>query len=206
MNNWRSEVIVLSLDSIMFSINHWISFLTSSDNTTRALKLCLSGNSKICWRCNKGQYCKGARKIAIAVDERQPISWFICVNLTHDWFNTSWHNKMIFSFVKKRVLPWERIYTIRNWIQRKTQNKFLKFYYQPLIFYFYLFIFFHGHSRFTGQQEKDEVISLTPLYHFHPLPRHLDISRAITAASSPPHIASSWTRTGNIFWILMANR
>ena len=62
----------------------------------------------------------------------------------------------------------------------------------PTSDFLFLFIyFFHGHSRFTGQQEKDEVTSLTPLYHFHPLPRHLDISRAITAASSPPHIASS---------------
>ena len=31
---------------------------------------------------------------------------------------------------------------------------------------------------------------LTPLYHFNSLHRHLDISRAITAESSPLHIAS----------------
>ena len=63
-----------------------------------------------------------------------------------------------------------------------------------LIFFFYLFIylFFIG----QGQQEKGEAISLTPLYHFHPLHRHLDISHAITAESSPPDIASSRTRTG----------
>ena len=60
----------------------------------------------------------------------------------------------------------------------------------------FLFIFFDGHSRFTGHQGKDEAISLTLLYHFHPLHRHLGISRAITAGSSPPHIASSRTRTG----------
>ena len=35
--------------------------------------------------------------------------------------------------------------------------------------------FFHAHSRFTGQQGKGEGIYLTPLYHFHPLHRHLDI-------------------------------
>ena len=55
-------------------------------------------------------------------------------------------------------------------------------------FYFYYFstwVFFHEHSRFTGQQRKGEGIYLTPLYHFHPLHRHLDISRAITAESSP---------------------
>ena len=33
-------------------------------------------------------------------------------------------------------------------------------------------------------------ISLTPLYHFHPLHRHLDISWAITAESSPLNILS----------------
>ena len=31
-------------------------------------------------------------------------------------------------------------------------------------------------------------MSLTPLYHFHPLPKYLDISRVITAESSPMHI------------------
>ena len=38
----------------------------------------------------------------------------------------------------------------------------------------------------------------TPLYNFHPLHRHLDISLVIAAESSPLHIASSWTRTGNL--------
>ena len=52
------------------------------------------------------------------------------------------------------------------------------------------------HSRFTGQQGKGEGIYLTPLYHFHPLHRRLDISRVIAAGSSPLHIASSRTRTG----------
>ena len=51
--------------------------------------------------------------------------------------------------------------------------------------------FFHEHSRFTGQQKKGKGISLTPHYHFHPLHRHLNISRAITVESLPLHIASS---------------
>ena len=54
-----------------------------------------------------------------------------------------------------------------------------------------VWVFFHAHSRFTGQQGKGEGIYLTSLYHFHPLHRHLGISRAITAESSPLHIASS---------------
>ena len=41
-----------------------------------------------------------------------------------------------------------------------------------------VWVFFHDHSQFTGQQEKGEGISLTPLYHFHPLYRHLDIELA----------------------------
>ena len=62
------------------------------------------------------------------------------------------------------------------------------------VFVFFIWVFFHEHARFTGQQGKGEGISLTPLYHFHPLHRHLDISRAITALSSPLHIAGSRTR------------
>ena len=38
---------------------------------------------------------------------------------------------------------------------------------------------------------EGEAISLTLLYHFHPLHRHLDISRAITGQSSRLHIATS---------------
>ena len=48
----------------------------------------------------------------------------------------------------------------------------------------------------TGLQGKGEGISLILHYHFHPLHGHIDISRAITAESSPLHIASNQTRTG----------
>ena len=47
-------------------------------------------------------------------------------------------------------------------------------------------------QTFTGQQGKGEAISLTPLYHFHPLHRHLEVNQAITAESPPQHIASSY--------------
>ena len=43
-------------------------------------------------------------------------------------------------------------------------------------------------------------ISLTPHYHFQPLHRHLHIGRVITAESSPQHIASSWSRTRNLWF------
>ena len=49
-------------------------------------------------------------------------------------------------------------------------------------------VFFHNHLRFTGLQGKGEGISLMHHYNFHPPHRHLDISRAITAKSSPLHI------------------
>ena len=72
-------------------------------------------------------------------------------------------------------------------------------------FFFSVWVFFHDHSLITGLQGKGEGISLTPHYHFHLLHRHLDISRAITAESSPLHIASSRTRTGNL-WFPSASR
>ena len=66
-------------------------------------------------------------------------------------------------------------------------------------------MFFHEHSGFTGLQGKGKGIYCTPLYHFRPLHRHLDISRAITAESSPLHIAGSRTLTGNL-WLPSASR
>ena len=56
--------------------------------------------------------------------------------------------------------------------------------------FFSIRVFFHEHSRITGLQGKGEGISLTPYYHFHPLNMRLDITRAITAESSPLHMAA----------------
>ena len=74
-----------------------------------------------------------------------------------------------------------------------------------IIIIFSSWFFFHEHSRIAGLQRKGKGISITPHYHFHPLHRHLDISRAITAESSPLHIASSRTQTEN-FWFPSASR
>ena len=62
----------------------------------------------------------------------------------------------------------------------------------PPPFFFYLSLLSRTFTihRTAG---NGEGISLTPLYHFHPLHRHLDISWATTAESSPLHIASSRT-------------
>ena len=64
-----------------------------------------------------------------------------------------------------------------------------------------LFFFLPGFS-FTNIHESQDCRGRGRAfhYHFHPLHRHLDISRAITAGSSPLHIASSRTRTGNLWF------
>ena len=54
-------------------------------------------------------------------------------------------------------------------------------------------------------RERGRLSLLTHLYHFHLLHRHLDISRTITAESSPLHIASNRIRTEN-FWFPNASR
>ena len=100
------------------------------------------------------------------------------------------------------------IYRIETFILAFSQTM-QTFYQQSFRFklFFSLRIFFHEHSRFTGHQWKEKTISLTPLYHFNPLHRYLDISRAITAESTPLHVASSWTQTGNLgFRAQVANR
>ena len=51
------------------------------------------------------------------------------------------------------------------------------------LFIFSIRFFFSRISWFTGQQEKEEAISLTSLYHFDPLYRRLDITHVIAAAS-----------------------
>ena len=68
----------------------------------------------------------------------------------------------------------------------------------PDFFFFLSGFFFHEHLRITALQGKGEGISLTSHYHFYPLQRHLDISRAIIAESSSLHIGSSRTRTGQV--------
>lgn len=41
-----------------------------------------------------------------------------------------------------------------------------------VLIYSFIWVFFHKRPRITGQQVKGET--LTPLYHFHSLHRHLD--------------------------------
>ena len=61
----------------------------------------------------------------------------------------------------------------------------------------YLYCYLYYLDQYRGE---GEAISLTPHYHFHPLHRDIEISRAVPAESSPLHIASSRTRTGNLWF------
>ena len=67
------------------------------------------------------------------------------------------------------------------------------------IFFLSGFSFMNIHYS-QDSRGRGEGISLTPLYHFHPHHRHLDINQAITAESSPLHIASSQTQTRNLWF------
>ena len=87
--------------------------------------------------------------------------------------------------------------TILSLWKKLTRKSLKSFILETKNYFFSIWVFSHDHSRITGLQGKRKGISLTPHYHFHPLHRHLDISRAITAESSPLHIASSRTRTSN---------
>ena len=69
---------------------------------------------------------------------------------------------------------------------------------------FWSFFFFSFLSQFTGQQGKGNAIFLIPLYLFYMLHSNLDSNWAITATSSPLHIASNHTRTENL-WFPSAN-
>ena len=64
--------------------------------------------------------------------------------------------------------------------------------------FFSIWLFIQKHSRTSELQGKWENVSLTPKYHFQPLHRHLEISLAIISDSSPLHIASIWSGTGNL--------
>ena len=51
--------------------------------------------------------------------------------------------------------------------------------------FFSVWVFFHKLSRITGMQGEEEGISLTPHYHFHPLPNQPgDYCRELTSAHS----------------------
>ena len=60
-------------------------------------------------------------------------------------------------------------------------------------------------SRESRGRDSNAVLILTLFYHFNPLHKHLDISRVITAGSSPLHIARDWTGT-DCSWISLITK
>ena len=105
--------------------------------------------------------------------------------------------KFLGAMIDEKIIWEDHIYTIEK---KLAKNLGLLH-----IYIFSIWVFFHEHSRIIGLQGKGKGISLTPHYHSYPLHKHLDISRAITAKSSPLHIVKSRARTGNI-WFPSANR
>ena len=98
-----------------------------------------------------------------------------------------------------RALALHVSYTLGAFVPRKT-CALRVFVPHVLVVFFSIWVFFQEHSRITGLQRKGEGIPLTPHYHFHTLYRHLDISRVVTADSSPLDIASSPTQTANLLF------
>ena len=84
------------------------------------------------------------------------------------------HHQLILNHCSKFSLQ-----SIISWLFPVSNDLFICF------CFFLIWVFYHKYSRFIGQQGKGEDISLTPLCHFHSVHRHLDISRMITAKSSP---------------------
>ena len=120
-------------------------------------------------------------------------------------------NYLIYIFFDKFL---QRVYckaSLDLWLQRqqtidfifRSLKHFIWFDFMTVIFkkkhqcFFFVYLGFLSRTFTNHRTAGEGGISLTPPYHFHPLHRHLDISRAITAESSPLHIASSRTQTGN---------
>ena len=104
---------------------------------------------------------------------------------------------------------YSRIHMILRWFPETSKKaidvSYAKRNLKLVMIFFSIWVFFHKHSRFTGQQGKGEDISFSPLYHFYPLHRHSDICREITAVSMPLHIANSRTWIGDL-WFPSASR
>ena len=129
----------------------------------------------------------------------------IVILITPDWEMLSCEFVKIWSIrveVLQVILVGEFINCLKPYIEQNSLHfiisgeKSLKWFY----FYFYLFLSGFSLTNIHDSQDGRGRGKPCPLYHFHPLHRHLDISRAITAESSPLHKASSWTRIGNLWF------
>ena len=67
--------------------------------------------------------------------------------------------------------------------------------------YIYIYILIYINNIYSqDSKERGEAMSLTPLYQFHPFQIHFDNSQRIAAERSPLHLASSRTRTRNLWF------
>ena len=68
-------------------------------------------------------------------------------------------------------------------------------------YFFFLYLGFLSLNNHDSKERKGGSRPvLTLLYYFHLLREHLILAEAITAESSPLHIASDRTRTGNTWF------
>ena len=166
-----------------------------------------------CYPCNQDVFCKMKKRKTIALTRK-----FLknCELYFDDFFKTVWAVKL--KIICNRFLHGN--------LYRFLHKIYFDYYiniFQPSNFRLTLCLYLSGFS-FTTTHESQECRgrgraffnsssrpltnhrtageggghSLTPHYHFHPLHRHyLDISRTITAESSPLHIRNSRSRTGN---------
>ena len=109
--------------------------------------------------------------------------------LIHIWvkkFNRKYQKRINYLW---SLLPLDTFYFIRLFLLLLLVLSLLFF----CINLFFINISFssYKHSPITGLRGKGGG---------HPLHRHLDISRAITAESSPLRVASSWTQTGKLWF------
>ena len=111
-----------------------------------------------------------------------PIHMWSWLSMNPTMFSSLFHNKGLFSFKW-----WLFAINLRYICKTNISNITIK---QPHNSgltentFFFLSVLFYKHPWFTGQQGKEESISLTPLYHCWPLHRHLDISQEITVGTS----------------------
>ena len=77
------------------------------------------------------------------------------------WFRSTWWGADIFRDSPER----QKVALFVNIVASFAWEKF-----------FSIWIFFQEHSQFTGNQRKEEAISLTPPYHYHPLHKHLEVA------------------------------
>ena len=149
--------------------------------------------------------------------------WIFCWNTLSNCWNKFFYKHQANLVQPRLCLIWNLIFSKST--QPPPMILCLRFYLEQAFFFWYIRILLKSFSFWDIENVKSKsqpryayklygyyffsnwVFFYEHLrnYHLHPLHRHLDISRAITAETLPLHIASSWTWNGNL-WLLSANR